>query len=169
MKSNRFLFASILMMIFIFNACQSNDTFYAKVKSYDNGWPTEQPAEFEVEVSDTVNHYDLFFNIRNNQDYKFSNLFVIADINFPNGKVIVDTLEYEMAYPNGEFMGEGFSSIKSSKLWYKQNVKFTEIGEYKINIKQAMRAFGEVEGLENLKGITDVGLSIEKHKQENDR
>lgn len=169
MRSNSLYFASILMIVFALNACQSNDTFYTEVTSYQEGWPHQEPTEFKFDVTDTINHYDLFFKIRNDQNYRFRNLFVIANINFPNGKVIVDTLEYEMAYPNGEFMGEGFGNIKSSKLWYKQNVRFTEIGDYKISIKQVMRAFGEIEGLEKLKGITDVGISIEKYKQENDR
>lgn len=84
-------------------------------------------------------------------------------MNFPNGKVIVDTLEYKMAYPNGKWMGNGFSDIKENKLWYKENVQFSEIGTYQINIRHAMRQNGEVEGIDDLQGITEVGFSIEKN------
>ena len=33
-------------------------------------------------------------------------------MNFPHGKTIKDTLEYQMAKPNGEFLGKGFSRCK---------------------------------------------------------
>jgi gliding motility-associated lipoprotein GldH len=83
-------------------------------------------------------------------------------MNFPNGKVISDTLEYEMAYPNGDWMGVGFGEIKESKLWYKSGVKFPEEGVYQFKIRQGMRKSGNVDGVQTLEGITDVGFRIEK-------
>jgi gliding motility-associated lipoprotein GldH len=142
--------------------CQDKTIVLAEYKSYTSGWPQSQAAEFEFQAPDTINDYDLFIMIRNTPDYNFRNLFLISEINFPNGKVLVDTLEYEMAYPNGELMGQG-SSLKTNKLWLKEAVKFDEDGNYHIKLKQAMRKFGDIEGLDRLKGITDVGLHIEKH------
>jgi len=84
-------------------------------------------------------------------------------MNFPNGKVLKDTLEYQMAKPSGEFLGEGFSDIKENKLWYKEGVVFNESGEYKIKIQQAMRMNGEVNGIENLEGVIDIGFRIENY------
>ena len=72
-----------------------------------------------------------------------------------------------MALPNGEWLGTGFGDVKESKLWYKEGVKFTEPGEYQVNIRQAMRKNGNVSGIENLEGITDVGFRIEKTTQNN--
>src|SRR5690606_24943597 len=105
--------------------------------------------------------YNLFINIRNTNDYKFSNLFLIAEMNFPNGKTITDTLEYQMAKPDGTLMGHGFTDIKENKLWYKEAVRFDEIGEYTIRIQHAMRNNGDVNGVDNLEGITDFGFRIE--------
>ena len=82
-------------------------------------------------------------------------------MDFPNGRVIKDTLQYKMAKPNGELLGTGFTDIKESKLWYKEGVVFSESGEYQIKIQQAMRENGKVNGVINLKGITDVGFRIE--------
>jgi hypothetical protein len=44
--------------------------------------------------------------------------------------------------------------------YYKENVKFR--GQYKVNIKQAVRENGKIPGVTSLEGITDVGLRIEK-------
>ncbi len=71
-------------------------------------------------------------NLRNTSDYKYSNLFLIIDTKFPNGKVVTDTLEYRMTKPNGEFLGTGFADIKENKLWYKENIVFNEEGDYRI-------------------------------------
>ena len=67
-----------------------------------------------------------------------------------------------MAKSTGEFLGTGFSDIKENKLWYKEGVVLNERGDYKVNIQQAMRQNGNVKGIENLEGITDVGFRIEK-------
>lgn len=69
-----------------------------------------------------------------------------------------------MAKPNGELLGEGFTDVKENKLWYKEGVRFDEIGDYSITIQHAMRNNGEVNGVDNLKGITDVGFRIEPGK-----
>ena len=67
-----------------------------------------------------------------------------------------------MADPTGKFLGTGFSEIKENKLFYKENIIFPIIGEYSVAIKQAMRKSDEIDGIQNLNGITDVGFRIEK-------
>ena len=126
------------------------------------GWHKDSLVSFELENIDSTKVYDLFINIRNNSEYRYSNLFLITEIRFPQGKVISDTLEYEMTRPNGEWLGTGFGDVKENKLWYKENVKFDESGKYEVTVQQAMRKNGEVEGIEVLDGITDVGFRIEK-------
>ena len=67
-----------------------------------------------------------------------------------------------MASPTGEWLGTGMGSVKESKLWYRENVDFSNMGVYKLRVAHAMRKNGEVDGLENLLGITDVGVEVEK-------
>lgn len=145
-------------------SCQEN-TVFSEYKSFSKGWTTSDTLVFDFEAPDTLRPYHLFFNTRVNQDYEFNNLYLIANISFPNGKQIGDTLEYEMAYPDGELMGTGFGSVKESKLWYKSNVIFTEQGDYTIEVKHAMRRFGKVEALDTLRGIMDFGIHLEIAKQ----
>jgi hypothetical protein len=42
-----------------------------------------------------------------------------------------------MANPDGTLLGEGFTDVKESKLYYKERMKFKS-GNYKIHIKQAV-------------------------------
>ena len=141
------------------SSCDRNRVF-DEYKSL-SGWNKDSLVRFELENIDSSRVYDLFINIRNNSEYQYSNLFLITEIKFPQGKVISDTLEYEMTKPNGEWLGTGFGDVKENKLWYKENVKFDEPGKYKVTIQQAMRKNGEVDGIQELEGITDVGFRIE--------
>ncbi|AOW21069.1 gliding motility lipoprotein GldH [Urechidicola croceus] len=152
----------VLVLFFIgLVSCDSNRIFDEYQSVENNVWEKENIAEFKVEVKDTISKKNLFINIRNNKEYEFSNLFLIAKMSFPNGSAIVDTLEYEMTDKTGNFLGTGFTDIKENKLFYKENVRFNQKGQYTLNVEQAMRKNGNIQGLDSLKGITDIGFRIE--------
>lgn len=153
----------ILCIALSLTACDSKRVFDEYVSVSTQSWNSDNPVLFTFNVQDTINKKGLFINIRNNKKYAFSNLFLITHLNFPNGKKIVDTLEYEMTDVAGNFLGKGFTEIKESKLFYKENVVFLSSGDYSISIAQAMRESGKTEGIEKLEGITDVGFRIEKN------
>jgi gliding motility-associated lipoprotein GldH len=150
-----------LFVLLGFSACDSNRV-YDEYKTLPNQWNKDSIITFNVTPPDSTNAYNVFVNLRNTGEYKYSNLFVIISTRFPNGKVITDTLEYRMTKPNGEFLGTGFSDLKENKLWYKEDVVFRESGVYQFTVQHAMRENGKVDGIVNLEGITDVGIRIEK-------
>ncbi|TVZ26250.1 gliding motility-associated lipoprotein GldH [Gillisia sp. Hel_I_86] len=154
-------FFFILSLVCLFIACDE-DRVFDEYKSLPNQWNKDSIITFNLQNIDSVQRYNLFFNIRNNNDFQYSNLFLISEIQFPEGKVITDTLEYEMAAPDGKWLGTGFGDVKENKLWYKEQVQFPESGKYKVSIQHAMRKNGNEKGIENLKGITEVGFRIEK-------
>lgn len=157
--SRKLFFLSFLAGI-LSMSCDEKRVF-DQYESFPNEWNRDSIAEFNFEAPDTLNNYNLFLNVRNNSDYKYSNLYLITEIAFPNGRVISDTLQYEMAKPSGEWLGTGFGNVKESKLWYKQNFRFTESGEYVVTVQQAMRHRDSIEGIRDLEGITEVGFRIE--------
>ena len=86
---------------------------------------------------------------------------MITELQYPSGFHVVDTLEYKMADSFGNWLGTGFTDIKENKLTYREEFSFTEAGVYDINIQQAMRKRDELDGIQSLKGISDVGFRIE--------
>jgi len=161
-RKNSFLAIFILVLFVV--SCDSNGVLDAYKKVPDNEWNLKEAVQFNFKVSDTISKNNLFINIRNNNEYSFSNLYLISHLYFPNGNTIVDTLQYEMTDKNGRFLGNGFAEIKNNKLFYKESVQFPISGEYSLNIYQAMRENNQIKGIENLLGITDVGFRIEKIK-----
>jgi gliding motility-associated lipoprotein GldH len=129
-----------------------------------SNWQVKDAAIFELPVLDSLKQYNSFVTVRNNNNYPFSNLFLIVSLHYPHGKIMVDTLEYKMAKPDGTWLGTGIGAIKESKLFYKENFSFKEVGNYSLHITHAVRNNGEAQGVSNLEGITDVGYSIEEAK-----
>ncbi|MGI0106104.1 gliding motility lipoprotein GldH [Salinimicrobium sp. WS361] len=161
----RSVFLLFLGLLF-FTSCDKKRVF-DRYESISNGeWQRDSLVEIRFEAPDTLKDYNLFINLRNNSKYNFNNIYLITELNFPNGKVISDTLQYEMAAPSGEWLGTGFGDVKESKLWYKENFRFTESGEYLVTVQQAMRRRDSIEGIKKLEGITEVGFRIEDIKQQ---
>lgn len=155
---NKYLFLFLITLI----SCGKNKTVFSESKSLGGYWKEKEKIEFSIPVLDSLKDYNLFLNIRNTNEYQFNNLFLIVSMNFPHGKTIVDTLEYRMAHSDGTWMGYGIGNIKENKLWYKENVRFQEEGNYHVQIEQAMRNKGDAEGVLKLQGIVDVGFTIEE-------
>ncbi len=158
----KYFFFFFLLILGI--SCNEN-LIVSEYQSNPSGvWAKEDVKQFTFDQKDTISSYDIFIDIRNDDFFPFSNLFIIADLIDPNGNIQRDTLEYEMARPDGEWLGKGLGSIKENKLWYKENINFTVNGVYMLELSHAMRKNGANEGILELQGITDVGFSIEKHK-----
>ena len=162
-RTSRLLLVAVIFC-FLITSCDSKAVFDV-YQSVPNQWHKDSVVSFNFKAPDTIKNYDLYVQLRNTNDYKFSNLFLIVELNYPNGKAVKDTLEYKMAAPNGELLGSGFSDLKENKLWFrgfKTPFQFEEEGDYTINIQHAMRNNGDVNGIMNLEGITDIGFRVEQ-------
>ena len=153
-----------LLLLILASSCNDTIVFSEYRTTNDGKWDKNNTMEFSFSDMDTIQQHNLFINIRNDNDFPYSNLFLITELEYPNGKVERDTLEYEMAAPDGSWLGKNSGSISENKLWYKENIVLPFSGVYKVGVSHAMRKNGSVEGVVNLEGVTDVGFQIEKSK-----
>jgi gliding motility-associated lipoprotein GldH len=160
-KNSVFIFLGLLILACF--SCSDQTIFSAYQPLENSAWKANEKKVFEFEIKDTISPKNMFIHIRNNSQYEFSNLYVITSLQFPNGKEVIDTLQYEMADATGRFLGQGFTEIKENKLFYKEQKVFPELGKYTFGIYQAMRKNGEVNPISSIKGIQDVGISIENY------
>jgi len=162
-KKNKIL--SLLILLLVAISCTSDVVYTHYVAIDNNSWDIDKKIPFNFSITDTISKQNVFINIRNNNDYKYSNLFLITELVFPNKTKVIDTLQYEMADRNGKFLGKGFTETKENKLFYKEEKVFPISGAYSFYVRQAMRKNGNAEGIKTLEGILSVGFSIEKIKQ----
>jgi len=158
LRKSNFLIAIAGLLLLC--SCDKKRVF-DEYKALDGKWNKDSIVSFEFDQMDTVTPYNLFITMRNNNSYPYNNLFLIVELQQPGGLTQSDTLEYMMANPDGTLMGEGFTDVKESKLWYRKGQRFPKKGKYMVNIRQAVREGGKVPGIDELKGITDVGFRIE--------
>ena len=149
-----------VLLLFLVISCDKKRVF-DQYKSVGNTWHKDSIVTFELPKLDPKKSFNMYVNIRDNNDYPFNNIFLIVSLEQPNRKIKVDTLEYLMTNSDGTLLGDGFSDIKENKLFYKNNVTFDQKGLYTIHIKQAVRQTGKIEGVNALAGISDVGFRIE--------
>ena len=150
-----------LLCVLILVSCDASRVFDQYVSMDNNQWNIQDKVIFKFSVKDTLSQHNLFINLRNTSAYKFRNLFLITEMNFPDGQRIIDTLEYDMADKSGKFLGKGITEIKENKLFYKEGITFPNTGDYSIHIAHAMRKNNTINGIQNLQGISDVGFRIE--------
>ena len=149
----------ILLMVLVIS-CDKRSIF-DQYKAVGNAWHKDSIISFTLPKLDPKKSFNMYVNVRDNDNYPFNNLFLIVSLEQPNHQIKVDTLEYQMTNPDGTLLGDGFSDIKENKLFYKNKVNFTQKGIYKIHIKQANRQTGKIDGVSLLQGISDVGFRIE--------
>jgi gliding motility-associated lipoprotein GldH len=151
-----------MLAIFLLASCNTTGVT-SEYKSLNGAvWNKDDIIEFSFTKMDTVQEYNMFINVRNDDTFPYSNLFLITSLSTPEGEVLQDTLEYTMALPDGTWLGKGSGSLKENKLWYKKNIVFPVSGVYTLEVSHAMRKNGTVQGVISLEGITDVGIEITK-------
>jgi len=158
MLKNKYCLIGVFL---VFLSC-SKQPFFTRYKNIENDkWAIDKSVDFNVAVVDSLASYNLFINIRNTNQYPYSNLFLVVTETYKNTILQIDTLEYQMADASGRWLGSGFTSVKENKLIYKTDFAFPKKGEYSFSIIHAVRKNGQIFGDKYLQGISDVGLQIE--------
>lgn len=157
--NTKFLFKAMLFLSIIgcfgLQSCDTNALYENNIHLESQAWNMQNQLSFDVDISDTTAAYDFYLNIRHNDDYKYSNLFLFVDTFYPSAQYTRDTIEILLANNAGQWFGEGFGDLKEIRVLLKQGVYFSTSGVYKFDFVHAMRS-------ENLEGVEDFGIRIEK-------
>lgn len=158
MLLQRWIRTELIISVILFSqSCGNRDVYNDGITFKDEMWEANNPAKFQVEVSDTINLHNIYLIIRNTDSYPNSNLFLFITTTSPENNSLRDTLECILADEKGNWLGRGFGKVRDNLVVYKPDVRFPVKGVYKIEIQQAMRN-------DRLAGILNVGLRIEKAK-----
>lgn len=144
-----------LLLLLVIQSCDSHRYFDESVKIPDDGWHKDSTAFFNVEIEDTIRFYSFFINLRNNNDYPYSNFYLFLNSRLPDGDLAKDTIELTLADRTGRWLGKGFGRIRDNQIKVRSRLKFPRKGSYVFEIEQAMRDT-------TLAGIESVGIRIER-------
>jgi gliding motility-associated lipoprotein GldH len=145
-----------LWVIFCFQwaACGGESAFSGHSALPSTGWKASESASFEWHVQDTVAQHDFFIDLRHDQTFPHSNIYLFVDFTFPNGKSLRDTVSCNLADDRGQWLGTGWGNLVDHRIGFKRNTAFPIPGDYSIEIAHGMR-------IDPLPGMRDVGFRLE--------
>ena len=150
----------VLLLTFIFlSSCDTNTILKDNYDIPEAKWLIKDSPSFTFEVTDTQATYKVFYNVRNNRNYLYHNLYLTHYLTAPNGKIVHQHLDEIILFDpiTGKPSGEGLGDIYDHKVLAFKDFKFSEKGKYKIKISQYMRQ-------NPLLDIVSAGFTIEKNK-----
>ena len=152
MKKARYLMF-LMLVIALCQSCNSDvlvDTFETIP---NQNWTYAKPIKAKVNITDHQKSYQINVHYRHSLDYKYANIWLRFQIIGPDKKSHIERKEFQLALPNGEWLGKGSGSLYSYELAYKDHYKFDQNGGYTIIVEQNMRD-------NPLTGVNDVGLKM---------
>lgn len=156
MKTKLLILSLLLAGAGTFSACDQKCYYEKNYDMKGEAWRRDSVLVFEVPVTDTVNPFHIVFNTRITGQYEYCNMYLFVTTVMPNDTIQrIDTLECLLADAKGKWLGKGFGSVWSNKIYFKRNIIFPNKGTYTFFIEQAMRT-------DSLAHVLDAGLRIEK-------
>jgi len=132
------------------------DAQFAGTKAIDpdEGWEASDKAAFDWQIADSLERYDFYIDLRHDQQYPFSNVYLFVDFTFPDGRTLKDTVSCQLADERGKWLGSGFGNMVDHRIGFRRAQAFPLPGDYAISISHGMR-------VNPLPGISDVGFRLE--------
>jgi len=139
-------------------SCDSNRVYEQYETIPDFEWSQEHVLRFEVEITDTIQAYNMYVNVRNSNEYAYSNLWMFVKTTTPGKEISEQKIQFQLADESGDWYGSGFGDIFDLQRPLKEHVIFPKSGIYVFEIVQGMREA-------KLKGIVNIGIRVEKDNQ----
>ena len=151
----------IFLLIFLFGL-EISCSFDGQIFRYEfvDGWKNSEIVELSFLNTDESQNKDLFFVLRHDKSYEFSNIFLISNLKLNGQKNIIDTIEYTLSQPNGKWNGETKISTVEHILKYKKNVVLFKDSLNTLTVRNSMRRNNEISPIESLENILDIGLLV---------
>ncbi|RNI30797.1 gliding motility lipoprotein GldH [Rufibacter immobilis] len=157
MRKRLHFFFCLFCLGALLTSCDGNRVFEENQDIPNNQWPVKLAPVFTFEITDTTQAYNVYFNVRNALHYPFYNLYLRHYLTGPDGQQLSSALHemFLMDPKTGEPKGSGAGDIFDHQFRALKNVRFQQVGTYRLKLNQYMRQ-------DPLPGIMAVGVRVEK-------
>jgi len=146
-------------IVTVFLASCDDQRVFEKNNDFNSGhWLIGEKPEFEFDIQDSLQGYNLYCNVRNSLDYPYARLFITYYLMDSSGTVLQKDLVQQMLFDEktGEPFGEsGLGDLYDHQILLRKNHRFPYAGRYRIAFEQYMRQ-------DTLAGVVAVGVRVEK-------
>ena len=148
----------IIILLLNFSSC--NNTEFLKFHDFKNGWDKNDVLTFNFTKTIKPKTKDVFFILRHNNDYPYSNIFLITELQNPANQVLIDTFEFKLAQANGKWLGDKKISVIEHKLLFKESLELDE-NDFSLKVRTSMRSNNQSNEIEKLVGVINFGILID--------
>ena len=148
----------VFMLLLNFSSCSNSE--FLKFYDFDNGWGKNEVLTFNFPKKIESKAKDVFFVLRHNNNYPYSNIFLITELKDPANQVLIDTFEFKLAQANGEWLGDKKISVIEHKLLFKESLELDE-NDFSLKVRTSMRSNNQSNEIEKLDGVINFGILID--------
>ena len=156
----RFSFILITLFVLILS-CKDKGTLYLSHIETKGAWLKNEPLKASLEINEGP--IDIYLILKLNEDYPFSNIYLLSSISNPNLK-ITDTIYFKFDYSENKSLLSRQMRIKTFKIPIRKNMNLNE--KTSVEISHAVRFIDSTEPVMKLEGILDVGILVNKSNEE---
>lgn len=132
------LFLFTISLLFLFS-CNTDYYFNQSYTLGNEGWAYEDTLQFEVDIPDTLETYNLYLEIDHSTYYGFQNLYTKIYTQFPSGKRLEEMVSFELADKTGRWLGNCSSIDCKLLIPIQTGAYFNEKGVHRFVLEQFMR------------------------------
>ncbi len=132
----------------LLTSCNRDTVYCAMTPIADKEWHVDSVAHFDYAIEDTAADYRVLIHVRHTERYPYQNMWL-----FLSDGQQGDTIEFYLADDRGQWLGDKHHGFVEMPVLIEQNRRFSQPGEYHLEIRHAMRD-------SILRGVSDIGLEI---------
>jgi gliding motility-associated lipoprotein GldH len=151
-----FLLTAVLALVLA--GCDDTRLYEVNHDFQERVWLVNDKPEFEFEITNPTDKYNLYCNVRNSVSFPYSRLFVKYALADSTGKSLEGKMlpaflfDQHTGKPQGS---SGLGDIYDQRFPIVTNYQFPSAGKYKIRFEQFMRK-------DTLEGVLAIGLRVER-------
>lgn len=144
----------LLLGIAALSSCDRSGIIDENKDLSGQAWHYKNRLTFDVNIDDTNRTYNLFLNVRVDNNYRYSNLFIMLHQTSPSQKITRERQELTLIDESGKWLGRGLGDLYDYQIPVWKQVRFRERGIYRFELEQNMRE-------DTLLNIYSAGIRIE--------
>ena len=162
MSSKKTSFSILIMFLFTWvflSSCNDSTVFKGEKDFEDQAWTYDDIINFNVEIADTNQLYDIYFDMEYEKSYPYQNLYFKFSHTDPQGQSSVDTLNIDLIDRSGHWIGECDKDKCEISGMIGNAYKINTPGNHQFSFEQFNRN-------DSLRGIDNIGILILFHLTE---
>ncbi len=149
------LFFLFCLFSFSLISCGPDYLFDKQIEVPNGEWTYENIPSFEVDITDTLQIYNLYLDIEHSVDYSKQNIYILIHTEFPSGEKISERVPIDFAEKSGKWYGDCGKEWCDLQVTIQEGAFFNALGKHTFRIEQYMR-------INPLPGIKAIGFKVEK-------